>query len=33
MQKLGTTRELAMKQLDAAEGRLRLVLGESSGQP
>ena len=33
MQKLGITRELAMKRLEAAHGRLRLVLGESSGQP
>jgi len=33
MQKLGLTRELAMKRLEAAQGRLRLVLGESSGQP
>jgi N-acetylmuramic acid 6-phosphate etherase len=33
MQKLGITRELAMKRLGAAQGRLRLVLGESSGQP
>jgi hypothetical protein len=33
MQKLGITRELAMERLEAAQGRVRLVLGESSGQP
>jgi N-acetylmuramic acid 6-phosphate etherase len=33
MQKLGITRELAMERLEAAQGRLRLVLGESSSQP
>jgi N-acetylmuramic acid 6-phosphate etherase len=33
MQKLGITRELAMQRLEAAQGRLRLVLGEGPDQP
>jgi N-acetylmuramic acid 6-phosphate etherase len=33
MQKLGITRELAMQQLEAARGRLRLVLGEGPDRP
>jgi N-acetylmuramic acid 6-phosphate etherase len=33
MEKLGIPREVAMERLDAAQGRLRLVLGEGPGHP
>jgi hypothetical protein len=32
MQKLGITRDQAMRRLEAAQGRLRVVLGEGTDQ-